>query len=341
MELIMKRLVSSTLFMTCLTGLLACSNGQQQAEQTQSTTYPTATIGVDISSIESNPFFQGAYRSFEDTAKEQPTITLLLDSAKDDQSLQLQQLEEMRNKQAKALIVNLIEAEKGKEIVDKYCAQGVILVFFDRGPDEKSLAGCENAYLVQGDSTQAGITQGLQVLKMWEENPAWDKNGDGVIQYAMLEGIPGHSAAVARTKWSIGTMQNYPNIGRPAEKVFQDTANYSDVEARQLVSKWSNDPNFSRVEVILANNDGMALGAVAALKEKGIRLPIFGVDGVTDAVQAIKNGDMAGTVLNDFDNQAKTSLRLAANLVAGEPALSGIEYKMDHRIIQIPYQEIQ
>lgn len=323
--------------------LVACSKSQvinSANKKDETTNYPTATVGVTISSIENNAFFQGAYNAFDAIGKEQPSVTLLLDSAKDDQNLQFSQLEQMLNKEAKALVVNVIDADAGKKIIDQYCSKGVALVFFDRSPNEKSLANCPTAYLVQGDSNQAGITQGLQVLQLWKENPTWDKNKDGVIQYAMLEGIPGHSAAVARTKWSVGTMQNYPNLGLPVEKVFQDTAMYQSDMAKTVVQSWSQHPDFNKIEVILANNDSMALGAVEALKEKNVKLPVFGVDGTDEAVQAMKNGDLAGTVLNDYKNQAATALRLAANVAAGEPELSGIEYNMHHRVIQVPYQDL-
>lgn len=341
MAVVKKTLQYSTLGV-CMLGLTACplTGGDKKTDNQAQTPYPEATIGVTISSIESNPFFQGAYKAFEAIGTEQSAVTLLLDSAKDDQKLQLKQLEEMKNKGAKALIINLIEAEAGTEIVDKYCDSGMVLVFFDRSPGDKNLAKCQNAYLVHGDSNQAGITQGLQVLELWDKNPTWDKNQDGVIQFAMLEGIPGHSAAVSRTKWSIGTMKNYPNLGKPVQMIFQDTAMYQEGHAYNLVKSWMAKPDFAKVEVILANNDGMALGAVRALKEKNMRLPIFGVDGIDEAMQAIQSGDMAATVLNDYTNQAKAAMRLAANLVAGKSPLAGVDYKMEYRVIQVPYQNV-
>lgn len=104
---------------------------------------------------------------------------------------------------------------------------------------------------------------------------------------------------------------------------------------------WTALPEFEKVEVVLANNDNMALGASAALKNKGIKLPIFGIDATADGLAAVKAGDITATVLNDATAQAKTSLRLAANLASGTEPTAGIEYRMQYKVIFVPYQEVK
>ena len=46
---------------------------------------------------------------------------------------------------------------------------------------------------------------------------------------------------------------------------------------------------------------------------------------------------MAGTVLNDADNQAKATFELAKNLAAGKPATEGTQYKIENKVVRIPY----
>jgi methyl-galactoside transport system substrate-binding protein len=46
---------------------------------------------------------------------------------------------------------------------------------------------------------------------------------------------------------------------------------------------------------------------------------------------------MAGTVLNDADNQAKATFELAKNLAAGKPAADGTKYKIENKVVRIPY----
>lgn len=327
------RLVASV----CLFGgLVSCASESDVVN----TAYPKATVGVTMSSIETNPFFQNAYKVYEQQAQVEKNLTLILKSSNNDQALQNSQIEEMLQQGAKAIVINLVDVAQGKAIIDKYCTQ-VSLVFFNRSPGDKNLASCPNAYFVDGDASQAGVLQGLKVLEKWKENPNWDKNADGKIQFAMLQGIPNHAGAMARTKWVIGTMQNYPKLGIPVEQVFSDHANFNAENAKALMTTWLQSPDFAKVEVVLANNDTMALGAISALKENNQTLPVFGIDAIDKAKQAILVGDMVATVLNDYENQAKTSLRLASNLSAGVEPLSGIDYKMEHKVIQIPYQEVK
>lgn len=310
------------------------STGSDKAEN-----YPQATVGMTVANLQ-NPFFKAFYDAYEADTKAQPAVTAFLNNASDNQDAQDKQIEEMLSKGAKALVINLADVSKGEAIVGKYCNK-VPLVFFNRNPGDKVLAKCPTAYFVDGDAVQAGVLQGLKVLEYWKQNPNWDKNKDGKIQFAMLEGLVGHAGAQARTKWSISTMQNYPQLGIPVESIFHEHAMFNRGLAKEMVTKWSADPNFSRVEIILANNDAMALGAVEALEAQHIKLPVFGIDATTDAMNSIKAGQMTATVLNDAVAQAKVSLRLAANLAAGVEPLEGIEYRMEHRVIQVPYQEVK
>lgn len=318
-------------------GLLsACSD----APQNTAIELPNVTIGATISSIETNPFFQGAYKSMQTMGEENSQITILLDSANNNQQVQYEQLDSMKNKGAKAFVINLADVAEGEKLIQKYCGQ-VPLVFFNRNPGDKALAKCEQAYFVDGDASQAGVLQGLQILEQWKKHPEWDKNKDGTIQYALVEGIPNHAGAMARSKWAIGTLQNYPVLGVPVQKIFTEHAMFQTAMAKEVVGRWVAQPQFAQVEVLFTNNDSMAIGAIQALKEANVKVPVFGIDGTNDALNAIKAGDMVGTVFNDYDNQAKVAVRMAANLAAGLPVMTGIEYQMHYKVVQVPYQNIE
>lgn len=333
-----KRFIYLSVFMATF-GLNACSPNPETTDTTQ-VAFPQATIGASISSIETNPFFQGMYKSIEAVGKEESSLTLHLDSAANQQDKQNTQLDGMIERGAKALVVNLADVSFGAEMVKKYCDKKIPVVYINRSPDAKSLAACDTAYFVDGDAAQAGVLQGLQVLKGWKANPHWDKNRDGVIQYAMIEGIPNHAGAMARTKWSVGTMENYPNLGLPVQKVLQDYAMFQGQAAKDLMTKWVAQPEFANVEVVLANNDTMALGALEILQQNNQKVPVFGIDGSKAALTALGSGSLSGTVFNDFDAQSRTAVRMAANLAAGKPVLEGVPYEMEYRVVKVPYQDI-
>ncbi|MCL1944805.1 MAG: substrate-binding domain-containing protein [Firmicutes bacterium] len=68
--------------------------------------------------------------------------------------------------------------------------------------------------------------------------------------------------------------------------------------------------------IIISNNDDMALGAVAALGDQASGIPIIGVDATTPAVEAIKNGKMYGTVKQEVAGMADAILDIASNFLS-------------------------
>lgn len=318
---------------------VSCSNLTQTTPKDDPATYPTATVGVSMSGIATNAFFKDMYNSFKADGGTHRSLTMLLDEANNDQNVQNKQLDDMVAKGAKALVVNMVDIKTAPEFVKKYCDKNIPVVYINRNPGDKLLASCKTAYFVDGDANQAGVIQGLKVLENWKKHPEWDKNKDGIIQYAMLQGIPNHAGAMARTKWSVGTMQNYPSLGVPVQKVFQDYAMFNQDKANELMEAWIAKPEFANVEVILANNDNMAIGAIDALKKHNIKLPVFGIDAGEAGKNLVKSGDMVATVFNDYDNQAKVALRMAANLADQKPVTDGVDYRMEYKVVNVPYQD--
>ncbi|VEB96256.1 D-galactose/ D-glucose-binding protein [Cedecea lapagei] len=64
---------------------------------------------------------------------------------------------------------------------------------------------------------------------------------------------------------------------------------------------------------------------------------MFGVDALPEALALVKSGAMAGTVLNDANNQAKATFDLAKNLADGKPAAEGTNWKIENKIVRVPY----
>ena len=104
-----------------------------------------------------------------------------------------------------------------------------------------------------------------------------------------------------------------------------------------------------RIEAVLANNDDMALGAIEALKAEGYNagdpakfVPVVGVDATAPALEAMKDGSMLGTVLNDAVNQGKAAVRVAVAAAEGrEVTKESIGYDVtDEKYIWIPYRKV-
>ena len=93
-----------------------------------------------------------------------------------------------------------------------------------------------------------------------------DKNGDGVLQYIMLEGEAGHNDSMIR---SMSVIKEITDSGYVVEKLADEIANWNRDQAANKMASFIEDYG-DRIEVVLANNDDMALGAVDALKDSGI-----------------------------------------------------------------------
>ena len=108
--------------------------------------------------------------------------------------------------------------------------------------------------------------------------------------------------------------------------------------AKDKMDAWVSGPNGDKIEVVIANNDGMAMGAIESLKANGkAGLPVFGVDALNEALALVKSGEMAGTVLNDAPNQAKATYELTRNLAEGKAAGEGTQWKIENRVVRVPY----
>ena len=186
------------------------------------------------------------------------------------------------------------------------------------------------------DSKESGIIQGDIIAKQWKAHPEWDLNKDGVIDYVLLKGEPGHPDAEARTIYVTKTLDETHKIKTNGLNV--DTAMWDTAMAKDKADAWLSGPNGEKIEVVIANNDAMAMGAVEALKAHNkSSIPVFGVDALPEALALVKSGAMAGTVLNDANNQAKATFDLAKNLAEGKGAADGTNWKIENKIVRVPY----
>ena len=183
-------------------------------------------------------------------------------------------------------------------------------------------------------STEEGTEKKALIL-----SPRVDKNGDGVIQYLMFEGEAGHQDAIVRTEYSVNTLMQQ---GIPMEKLSYAIANWSRAEAQSKMMQFY--PEFQdQIELILSNNDDMALGVLDAYDKIGLpkdkRPFIYGIDGTVVGLEAVKKGNLMGTVYNDEQGQAKALFQLAYRLGTGK---KGPEDEGENKkIIRLPYQKVR
>ena len=297
-------------------------------------------IGVTIYKYDDN--FMSFTRSAIDKAAD-GKAELIMNDSQNDQAKQNDQIDAMIAKKVDALAINLVDPGAAASIAEKAEAAGIPVVFFNKEyPEGTDKIPYDKTIYVGTTSAESGTIQGELILDAWKANPDWDTNGDGTMQYVMLMGEPGHPDAEARTKESIATLEA---AGIPTEEIALQAAMWDASKAKEFMETWL-AAHGDKIEMVICNNDGMALGAVEALKAAGYfadgkYMPVVGVDAIPEALELIKEKQILGTVLNDPLNQGKATIELAINAALGKDFLEGTSWEVDAtKAVRVPYVAI-
>lgn len=137
--------------------------------------------------------------------------------------------------------------------------------------------------------------------------------GKDAFNIVIIEGPMGQSAQLQRIEGITNVLANYPNI----KELARNTANWSRSEAMGLMETWISTFG-DEIDAVIAENDEMALGAREAIVAAGKDIPCIGIDGITDAVAAIQNGNMIASDFQNAEGQMTGAIEIAAKAVAGE-----------------------
>lgn len=264
------------------------------------------------------------------------TVTTL--DAAGSQRTQNDQVEELISMGCNVLCVNLVDRADPSEIIDIAMEADIPIIFFNREPVAEDLQQWDKLYYVGADAKQSGVMQGELAADVIRKNRQVDRNKDGVIQYVVFEGEPGHQDSIIRTENAVDTLQKE---GVYLEKLSYQIANWNRAQAQNRMEQMLNQhPN--EIELVLANNDDMALGAMDAYKKLNFTesaLPVFfGIDGTAGGLEAVREGKLAGTVYNDKEGQAIAMAKLAIAVVSGE-YMDELELQND-KYVYLPYYKV-
>ena len=210
-----------------------------------------------------------------------------------DALVQQDQFKTMITQKYDAIIFAPIDVDAGAAAVQSAVDAGIPVIGSNTRVNSDQLTS-----YVGSDDTISGYMEAKTVL---------DKIGcKGNV--VILEGPVGQSAQIQRLQGNKKALAECPNV-----KVLEDqTANWSRAEAQTLMENWlTAHPN--QINGIIGQNDEMALGAIEAIKSAGLDVKSFaigGIDGVTDALRAVKAGEMT-SILQDARAQAQGALDLA------------------------------
>jgi ribose transport system substrate-binding protein len=281
-------------------GMTACGAGDTEANNGKT------RIGVTVYDMSS---FITAGKEGMDTYAKANGIELLWNSANNDVSTQASQVDSLINQGVDAIIVVPAQADSLGPQVASAKAKKIPLLAVNAALESTELSGN-----VQPDDVAAGA-QEMQMMA--------DRLG-GKGNVVVLQGPLGGSGEINRGKGIDQVLAKYPGI----KVLAKDTANWKRDEAVNKTKNWISSFG-PQIDGVVAQNDDMGLGALQAFKEAGrIGVPIVGIDGIEDGLNAVKSGEFIGTSLQNGTVELSAGLAVADALVKGEQVKTDPVYIM-------------
>lgn len=213
---------------------------------------------------------------------------------------QISQVEDFITRGVDAVILNPYDKEGSAHAVDLAVQAHKPIVVVNAIVSNLDKA---NAY-VGSEDAEAGKIAAQRIMDVL--------HGKGNI--AVIHGPNGHSAEVQRSDGIRQVLAKYPD----AKIVVEQTANWDRAQALNLMENWL--ASGQKIDAVIAQNDEMALGALKAIEAAGKQndIAVIGIDAIPDALKAVADGKMVGTVFQDAKGQGTEAVDLAVQLAQGK-----------------------
>lgn len=331
----MKKLLATLASGAMLLSLVGCSSAStaataaatEAAAATAAAAASGKTVKVGVSIYKFDDNFMTLYRTeLEKYFGEQTdgnTYQVDIQDGKGDQAEQTNQIDNFIQQGYDVLIINLVQSTSAATVMDKCKEANIPCVFINRQPSDDDMNkykddatyGGKYTY-VGADARQSGKFQGEIVADLPDKG---DLNGDGKLQYVMVQGDPENVDAQYRTEFSIS--QYKEKSGLDVEQLDMQRGDWDQAKGQEIVANDLSQYG-DKIECVFCNNDAMALGAAQAIEAAGRTVGkdiyLVGVDALADAISLIKAGKMTGTVYNDHVSQSHKAADAAIMAVNGE-----------------------
>ena len=333
----MKKLISLLLVLAMALTLVACGAKEEAPAATEAPAAapeaapeaPAAevtTYDVGVAIYQYNDNFMTLYRQeieayFKTLETDTVKYNITMVDSKNDMAEQTNQIDTFITQGMDVIILNLVQTSSAEVLIDKVVAADIPLILINREPlgetDESYPGIIDNANVcyVGADARQSGTYQGEIVLALDNKG---DINGDGVVKHVMVIGDPENPDAQYRTEYSIKALTD---AGVEVNCLVENVGNWDQTKGQEIVAAALAQFG-DEIEVVFCNNDGMALGAFAAIEAAGRvvgeDIYLLGVDALTECQEMVQAGTMTGTVLNDHIGQSHAAVDAAVAALNGE-----------------------
>lgn len=254
--------------------------------------------------------YQKDKKYFEEEAKKRGIDAFTL-AADNDNARQLSQVEDALSRGAKVLVIQPTDSAAAAAYVNKAHTAGAKVVAYDR-----SIAGGAGGhggpdFYVAHDSHKVGVLQAEAAIKA--------TGGKG--NFVILNGQSGHSVALEIARGYMETLQPYIDKGDVKIVVEKNHDSWSPEQALKTMEDAIAKTN-GEIAAVLANNSGMARGAVQAIQAgnlKDKKIFIAGADADAANANYVCEGKQTVEVLKDIKPLAEKAAEVAASLALGQP----------------------
>lgn len=369
----MKKLLTIALSCALAVSLLAsCTKAPTSTPASTPTSTPASTPAATTSDLNVGVFYYDFSDVYISSVRTNVDTELKALGAKftnydgaGNQATQTDQINTAIANGANLLIVNIVETsspDAAQGAVDAAKAKDIPVIFFNREVTDDVVKSYEKCAFVGTNAPEAGHMQGKMIGEYLEANfDAVDLNKDGKISYVMFKGQEGNAEAEFRTQFAVEDADAIlTKAGKAPLSFYNEKA--KDKYLVDQAGKWSaqaandymntilaeySEGNKNMIELVIANNDGMAEGAISGLQTAGYNkgagekfIPVFGVDATDSAKQLISEGKMVGTIKQDAEGMAKTITALVTNVKDGAKLMDNTSsYNVDEAVakIRVPY----
>ncbi|AXG81655.1 sugar ABC transporter substrate-binding protein [Streptomyces paludis] len=306
----MRRSVSNRII-TCIAvsgmavGLAACGAGDPAKDSGGNDADRRLRVGVTVYNMSS--FITEGKEGMETYAKAN-NIELVWNSANNDVSTQANQVDQLINAGVDAIIVVPVQADSLAPQIAEAKKKKIPVLAVNAELNSSDLAAS-----VQPDDVAAGAQEMEMMAKKL--------GGKGNI--VILQGPLGGSGEINRGKGIDQVLAKYPDI----KVLAKDTANWKRDEAVNKMKNWISAFG-GKIDGVVSQNDDMGLGALQALKEAGRTVPIVGIDGIQDGLNAVKDGSFIGTSLQNGTVELSAGLAVADKIARNEKVATEPVYIM-------------
>ena len=280
----------------------------------------TATAGVCFYNF-ADTFIANARQSLENIAAADGTIKVTTADSQGAAETQDNNMNNFYTQGVDFMLLNNLKSNAKPELIEQAKEEGVTLMFINSdSPTDEEFELYENVYHVSSAAEQSGKIMGEALLEYINTHDDWDRNGNGTFDYIMLLGTQGNYDTIQRSERSVEVLEEagiaLNCIG--GEQLCEWSRATAQDKVAALLANYSED-----IDGVISCNDDMALGAIEALKAGGFfgdgeYIPVTGVDATQVGCDAIREGTLLVTSMNNPVLLAKATYKTMKLLAAGE-----------------------